>query len=182
MLSTFGSFGDGHPYIAIALELKARGHHPVFATSEFYREKRDSAGIDFHPVRPIVPSYDQPEVLADLMARVVDPKTGSEVVANLIMPHVRDIYDDLDAATEGADLLITHPLPFVGPIIAQKKRLNWISSVLAPASFLSVYDPIVPPQWPSLHRAVTITGENNLRVNAIWHWRQKDIEPSRFGA
>ena len=157
VLSTFGSFGDVHPYIAVALELKARGHHPVFATSEVYREKMDSAGIDFHPVRPILPSYDQPEVLADFIGRAMDPKTGSEVVADMILPHVREIYDDLDAATEGADLLLTHPLPFVGPIIAQKKRLNWISSVLAPASFLSVYDPIVPPQWPSLHRALRLS-------------------------
>lgn len=157
VLSTFGSFGDVHPYVAIALELKARGHHPVFATSEVYREKMDSAGIDFHPVRPIVPSYDQPEVLADFIGRACDPKTGSEVIADMILPHVRDIYDDLDAATEGADLLLTHPLPFVGPIIAQKKRLNWISTVLAPASFLSIYDPIVPPQLPSLHRALRLS-------------------------
>src|ERR1041384_4104557 len=157
VLSTFGSFGDVHPYVAIALELKARGHHPVFATSEVYREKIDSAGIDFHPVRPIVPSFDQPEVLADFIGRAMDPKTGGEVVADMVVPHVRDIYDDLDAATEGADLLLTHPLPFVGPIIAQKKRLNWISTVLAPASFLSVYDPIVPPQWPSLHRALRMS-------------------------
>jgi UDP:flavonoid glycosyltransferase YjiC (YdhE family) len=157
VLSTFGSFGDVHPYIAIALELKARGHHPVFATSEAYREKMDSAGIDFHPVRPIVPSYDQPELLADFIGRAMNPKTGIEVVADMIMPHVRDIYDDLDAATEGADLLLTHPLPFVGPIIAQKKRLSWISSVLAPASFLSVHDPIVPPQWPSLHHALRLS-------------------------
>jgi len=157
VLSTFGSFGDVHPFIAIALELKARGHHPVFATSEVYREKMDSAGIDFHPVRPIVPSYYQPEVLADFIGRACDPKTGTEVIADMILPHVRDIYDDLDAATEGADLLLTHPLPLVGPIIAQKKRLNWISSVLAPFSFLSVYDPIVPPQWPSLHRALRLS-------------------------
>jgi len=87
----------------------------------------------------------------------MDPKKGSEVVADMIVPHLRDIYDDLDAATECADLLITHPFPFVGPIIAQKKRLNWISSVLAPASFLSVYDPVVPPQWPSLHRALRLS-------------------------
>ncbi len=157
VLSTFGSFGDVHPYIAIALELKVRGHHPVIATSEVYREKMDAVGIDFHPVRPDMPSYDQPEVLADLVGRAMDPKTGGEVVADMVVPHLRDIYQDLDAATAGADLLLTHPLPLVGPIIAQKKRLNWISSVLAPASFLSVYDPVVPPQWPSLYHAMRLS-------------------------
>src|ERR1043165_1765615 len=118
VISSFGSFGDVHPYIAIALELKARGHHPVFATSEVYREKMDSAGIDFHPMRPIVPSYYEPELLADFIGRACDPKTGIEVIADMILPHARDMYDDLDAATDGADLLLTHPLPLVGPIIA----------------------------------------------------------------
>jgi hypothetical protein len=87
----------------------------------------------------------------------MDPKTGGEVVADMVVPHLRDIYEDLDAATVGADLLLTHPLPLVGPIIAQKKRLNWISSVLAPASLLSVYDPVVPPQWPSLYHAMRLS-------------------------
>ncbi len=63
VLSTFGSFGDVHPYVAIALELKARGHAPVIATSEVYREKMEARGIEFCPVRPELPSLDQPEEL-----------------------------------------------------------------------------------------------------------------------
>jgi len=157
VLSTFGSFGDIHPYVAIALELKSRGHDPVIATSEIYREKMDAIGLAFHPVRPDMPSYDQPEVVADLVSRAMDPKTGGEVVADMVVPHLRDIYEDLDAATDGADLFLTHPLPLVGPIIAQKKRLNWISSLLAPASFLSVYDPVVPPQWPWLYDVMRLS-------------------------
>ena len=151
VISTFGSFGDIHPYIAIALELKARGHRPLIATSEVYREKMETAGIEFHPVRPDVPSYDHTPELQELVERLMDQKTGPEAIGDLILPHLRDIYADLDAATEDADLLLTHPLPFAGTMIAEKKRLPWVSSVLAPASFLSVYDPIVPPQWPWLY-------------------------------
>lgn len=151
VISTFGSFGDVHPYIAIALELKARGHRPLIATSEVYREKMEAVGIDFHPVRPDVPSYDDTPELQKLVERLMDQKQGPEAVGDLILPHLRDIYSDLDAATEDADLLLTHPLPFAGTMVAEKKRLPWVSSVLAPASFLSVYDPIVPPQWPWLY-------------------------------
>ena len=43
ILTTFGSYGDIHPYMALALELQARGHHPVIATSELYREKMQTA-------------------------------------------------------------------------------------------------------------------------------------------
>jgi len=157
VISTFGSFGDVHPYIAIALELKTRGHVPVIATSEVYREKMEAVGLEFHPVRPDMPSYDQPDELGELVARAMDQKEGPEVVANMVLPHLREIYADLDVATRGADLFLTHPLPLVGPIIAQKKRLPWVSSVLAPASFLSVYDPIVPPQWPWLYKLMRLS-------------------------
>lgn len=119
-----------------------------------------SVGIDFHPVRPEVPTYEESkesEELQKLIERLMDPKKGPEAVGDLIIPHLRDIYADLDAATEDADLLLTHPLPFAGTMIAEKKKLPWVSSVLAPASFLSVYDPIVPPQWPWLYHLMKLS-------------------------
>lgn len=151
VLSTFGSFGDVHPYVAIALELKARGHLPVIATSEVYREKMEAQGIAFHPVRPDLPSYDQPDELARMLEELMDPRQGSERVMQLVLPHLRDIYDDLSAAVADADLLLTHPLPLVGPLVAQIRKLPWVSSVLAPISFFSAYDPPVPPQLPALY-------------------------------
>src|ERR1700752_1866046 len=157
VLSTFGSFGDVHPYVAIALELQARGHSPVLATSELYREKMAAVGIDFHPVRPLMPMPDDPDESRRIVAEVMEPKRGGEIVANMLLPYLRDIYEDLDAATANADLLVTHPLPLVGPIVAQKKSLSWISSVLAPASLLSCHDPVVPPQWPWLYHFMRLS-------------------------
>jgi UDP:flavonoid glycosyltransferase YjiC (YdhE family) len=52
VLATIGSYGDIHPYMAIAMELRARGHQPVIATSELYREKLEAAGLEFAPMRP----------------------------------------------------------------------------------------------------------------------------------
>lgn len=156
VLSTFGSFGDVHPYVAIALELKARGHTPVLATSEVYREKMEAQEIEFYPVRPELPSFDQPEELGKLVEDLMDPREGSERVMQMLLPHLRDIYEDLTAAVEGADLLLTHPLPLVGPIVAQMQRLPWVSSLLAPISFFSAYDPPVPPQFPALYRLMKL--------------------------
>lgn len=157
VLSTFGSFGDIHPYVAIALELKARGHSPVIATSEVYREKMVAAGLEFHPVRPDMPSYDQPEELTKLAADLVDPKGGTEKVIELFTRDLEVVYEDLDAAVAGADLLLTHPLPLVGPIVAQKRGLPWVSSVLAPISFFSAHDPMVPPQMPALYHLLKLS-------------------------
>jgi UDP:flavonoid glycosyltransferase YjiC (YdhE family) len=151
VLSTFGSFGDVHPYIAIALELKARGHSPVMATSEVYREKMDALGLELYTVRPDMPSYDEPEALTRLVAELIKPKGGTEKVIQTLTPHLREVYEDLETAVAGADLLLTHPLPLVGPIVAQKRGLPWVSSVLAPMSFFSAYDPPVLPQVPALY-------------------------------
>lgn len=157
VLSTFGSFGDIHPYIAIAVELKARGHWPVIATSEVYREKMDTLGLEFQPVRPDMPSYDDTEELLKLSAELIDPKAGTERVMKLFTSNPREVYEDLDAAVEGADLLLTHPLPLVGPLVAQKRQMPWVSSVLAPISFFSAYDPPVPPQMPALYHLVRLS-------------------------
>jgi rhamnosyltransferase subunit B len=167
VISTFGSFGDIHPYVAIALELKSRGHSPLIATSEVYREKMEALSIDFHSVRPPMPSYDDTEEIDKVIQDVMNPRDGSEKVMQLLLPHLHDIYNDLDAATEGADLLLTHPLPLLGPVVAQKKRLRWVSSVLAPTSFFSVYDPIVPPQWPGLYKALRLSPWVGRAVMAV---------------
>src|ERR1041384_2329057 len=155
--SNFGSFGDIHPSIAIALELRARGHVRVVATSEVYREKMDALGLELRAVRPVMPSPDKPDEVGRMVEGVMGQKDGPEKVLQLFLPHMRGIYDDLDAATVAADLLLTHPLPLVGPIVAQKKKLRWVSSVLPPASLLSVYDPIVPPQWPALYKLMRLS-------------------------
>jgi UDP:flavonoid glycosyltransferase YjiC (YdhE family) len=152
IISTFGSFGDIHPYVAIALELRARGHTPVIATSEVYREKMDALQLPFHPIRPDMPSYDQPDELSKLAADLINPRSGTGKVMELFLKGLPDVYDDLNAAVAGADLLLTHPLPLVGPIVAQKRGLPWVSSVLAPISLLSAYDPPVPPQLPALYQ------------------------------
>jgi len=43
VFTTWGSLGDLHPYMAVALELRARGHRPVMATMEVYRETIEAA-------------------------------------------------------------------------------------------------------------------------------------------
>jgi UDP:flavonoid glycosyltransferase YjiC (YdhE family) len=143
VLATYGSFGDLHPYLAIARTLQARGHTPVVATSNYYRAKVEALGLAFHAVRP-----DAPDLEADpgLAGRVMEPLRGTEVVVReLVLPFVRQSYEDLTVAAAGADLLVSHPLTFAVRMVAEKQSLPWASSVLAPLSFISAYDPPVPP-------------------------------------
>jgi rhamnosyltransferase subunit B len=68
VLNTFGSLGDLHPYLAIAIELRRRGHEPVIATSEVYRRKILAVRPDIGLV------MDDP----DFIARVWDRRRGGE--------------------------------------------------------------------------------------------------------
>lgn len=146
VLNTFGSFGDLHPYLAIAIELRRRGHAPLIATSEVYREKIAAEGLEFAPVRP-----DVGELLGrpDLLEKLWHPNHGTEyLIRNYLMPRVEESYRDLTAACAGADLLLTHFAAYAGSTVAEVLKLTWLSVALQPSIFLSTYDPpVLPPVW-----------------------------------
>ena len=85
------------------------------------------------------------------IARVMDPIRGADaLVKGILMPSLRADYAALDAAARDVDLIVTHPITFAGPIIAQARALPWVSTVLAPMSFFSPTDvPVLSPA-PSL--------------------------------
>ena len=154
VLNTFGSFGDIHPYVAIGLELKARGHAAIIATSPAYREKIEATGLGFHPIRP---DLTPPEEDLETIIKIMDVRKGGEyIIKELFSPYVRESYEDLQEATRNADLLITHMLTFAGPILAETMGIPWISTVLAPTSFFSAYDPFAPPQSPAVGKLLRI--------------------------
>jgi len=160
VLATFGSYGDLNPFLALALELKRRGHDPVIATAEGYRRDIEGRGLGFAPVRPDLDRGD----LA-LFERALDRVKGPEVIIReIMMPRVRESYADLERASAGADLLLSHSLTYAAPVLAEKKNMIWLSVVLQPLMFLSAEDPSVlaPAPWlavlrplgPAVNRAV----------------------------
>jgi UDP:flavonoid glycosyltransferase YjiC (YdhE family) len=147
VITCWGSHGDLFPYIGLALALQKRGHRPVIATSPGYRDNIEREGIEFVAAGPTVDPGD-----LDLFARVMDPIKGSEVIVReLLMTKLQQTYEELRDAVAGADLLVTHPITFAGPVVADQARLPWLSTVLAPLSFFSAGDPAVLPTAPRLN-------------------------------
>jgi rhamnosyltransferase subunit B len=142
VVTTIGSLGDLHPFVALALELKARGHHPILATCELYRRKIEALGIEFRPIRPDVAAFRDPETLNRLM----DPRHGSaRVVLHFMIPALAETYEDLTSASDGADLIITSPFTFATSLVAEKKQIPWVSTALCPVTIPSAYDPPIIP-------------------------------------
>src|SRR3569623_1779401 len=152
VLSNIGTYGDINPLIALAIELKDRGHTPVMALPEVYRSRIAPVGLIFHPIRPDIDPANN--VLVEM---VYDIKHGTEHgLRNFLFPALRETYDDLlDAATKPApaDLLLFGELNYAGPIVAEVTGIPWASYVLAPLSFFSAFDPPVLPPYPRLARA-----------------------------
>jgi UDP:flavonoid glycosyltransferase YjiC (YdhE family) len=148
VLTTWGSYGDINPYMGLALALRARGHEPVLAAPGYYRSLAEGEGVAFHAVRPEIDPGN-----SEIVARVMHPRHGPEVILReLMLPSVEDAYEDLQQATSGADLLVSHPITFAAPVLAHKTGIPWVSSVLAPISFFSAHDFPVLPFAPFLKR------------------------------
>lgn len=150
VINTWGSFGDVYPYIGLGLALKARQHRPVLAMPEFYRDSVEREGLAFHAVRPGIDPDDR-----ELAARAMHSIRGTaRLFREILVPSIAAAHEDLSAAAAGADLLISHPAALAAPVVADERNLRWVSSVLAPISFFSVTDPIVPPPAPWLYPAL----------------------------
>ncbi len=137
-MTTFGSFGDLHPYVAVGKGLLARGHAVTLATSEFYRAKVEGEGLRFHPLRPDLAEL---RTQAEFMRRVMHPRKGTEyILRHIFIPRVEDTYEDTIAAARDADLIVGHPIAYATPIAAEAARKPWVSVALAPLSLLSAYE------------------------------------------
>jgi UDP:flavonoid glycosyltransferase YjiC (YdhE family) len=156
VFTTFGTLGDVNPLIALALELRRRGHDPVLAVPEMFRSRIEPLGIGFHRIRP-----DQDPTDSRLVAMIYDIKKGTERgLREFLFPAIRESYEDLMAAVRPedgpnssnapADLLVSGELAYAAPIVAEVTGIPWASHVLAPFSFFSAYDPPVLPPYPTL--------------------------------
>jgi rhamnosyltransferase subunit B len=147
VLTTWGSFGDLHPFLALALELKRRGHRPRIATCVLYREKVEGEGIEFAELGPdIGGQLSQPEQVR----RLFHPTRGPEYVLRTMMPALQGQWADVQRCASDAELIVSHSLAFAAHLFAEQKGIPWISVALQPSMFFSVYD---MPRLPQL-RAV----------------------------
>ena len=145
VLTTIGSLGDLHPKLALGLELRRRGHVPVICTWAGYQEKVEGLGLTFKPLRPNVDPTDR-----ELLRRTMDAAKGPEtVIRDIIFPSLRDMYDDLAAACDGADLIVSGEIVYAVPSLVEKTGIKWCSTSLAPMTLFSAEDPNVYPaaEW-----------------------------------
>jgi UDP:flavonoid glycosyltransferase YjiC (YdhE family) len=146
LIATIGSLGDLHPCLALAAELQRRGHQVSISSTRYYRSRVEALGIGFHPLRP-----DWNPTDPELIRQCEDLKKGPEVLyRKMLLPELRNTYEDLLSAARGADLLVAGELVYASPLVAEKLGLRWVSMILSPFSFFSSHDPSVFVNAPGL--------------------------------
>ena len=150
VLNTFGSLGDLHPYIALGIELQKRGHDVLIASNASHRKIVEAEALPFQSIAPDISDFGDE---LTVMRKVMDLKNGPEyAVRKLLLPNLERSYADLFTACHGASLLVSHPMTFAAPIVAEKLRssgMHWVSVAIAPSVLLSAYDPPIfaPAPW-----------------------------------
>ena len=172
VFASLGSLGDLHPLLALASAARARGHTPVIAASTPYREYVEALGFLFCRIRPDLEP--KPASVAHLSHARRGP---GRLLREEVFPRVRETYEDLTAATRGADVLVVGELLYVAPLVAAKLGLPWANVILSPSSFLSAYDPCVLAPAPALH---ALRHFGSWPHRAIFAWGR--VLTSRWGA
>jgi rhamnosyltransferase subunit B len=148
LLTTFGSDGDLLPMVALAQALVERHAAAVVGSSERHREKVESSGVEFVPLRPDMPELGEQSELA---RKLLDPKNGARHIVELIaMRHLSQAYEDTLGAARGCDALVCSALSMATPLVAAKLSIPWASAVYQPMAFMSAYDPPTLPMAPWL--------------------------------
>src|SRR5262249_14894082 len=138
------------------LGLRARGHEVIVATGACYRERVEALGLGFRPLRPDCGWVSDAERMRPLM----DLRWGLlRIGRDVVLPALRDTYEDTFAAAVGADLLVSHALTgYSTRLVSEKTGIRWASTLIVPLGFFSACDPSVLCTMPWLSQKLRFLG------------------------
>lgn len=147
LISSLGSAGDVHPFLAVGAALSQRGHEVLGLFNPHFEARVRAAGLAFEPLGT---SEDFERVLHD-------PKLASERQSGW---HVMRTLVDAAALPEYTralaiirrfkpDLIVHHHISFGTAWAAERLKIPTVVGVLAPLFWLSPHDPSLFRSWPS---------------------------------
>ena len=177
VLATFGSYGDLHPFMALALELKRLGLEPVIATTPTYRDKIEAEGIAFHPVRPS-PEQIQHDIglPVEQFAEKLAQSDLTYFIESSVLPYLAEAYDDCRSVIADADMVVVSTLAIGAMMAAEALGKPTISVALQPLVLMSPEDPPALEQLPFLPMLRRAFGPAAPRlVFALGRWTMRKM-------
>lgn len=139
LLTSWGSHGDLHPFLAVGRGLRARGHQVTLVGHPDWQAETEIAGLRF--VSTGEPSRedfirDHPEVLSMKWGGLVSLHA---LVHRAIAPGFEHILAALRSEAPGHDALVAHHFVFPAPMVAELTGIPWATVSLAPGVVPSAY-------------------------------------------
>lgn len=190
VLTTIGTLGDLHPFIAIALDLQRRGHAPVLAVSEDHIARVRAAGLEAVAVLPSFATVwqrmglDEEDAVAKVMA------SQRVMLEEVILPWLETSTAALDVVCAGADAVVSSQFVFGAAIVAEKRGLPLVTVILQPMAMLSARQPPHTPdfwmmkgepEWPIGWRWNALVYAIARKVMRRRYNRQVDRVRAQFG-
>lgn len=139
LLTSWGSHGDLHPFLALGRGLIARGHQVTLVGHPEWAAETEAAGVRF--VSTGEPSRedfirDHPEVMSMKWGGLVSLHT---LIHKAIAPGFDHTVAALLAEANTHDAIVAHHFTFPAPVVAELTALPWVTVSLAPGVVPSAY-------------------------------------------
>ena len=157
LISSIGSRGDVQPIIALALELRARGHEAKLCVAPNFKEWVESFGLTCLPIGPDLRQLTGGEATKN------PPKPSAEQLRQLAIHTIRAQFPTLMAYAQGCDLILAAgALQLATRSVAQSLKIPYVFAAYCPAVLPSSS---YPPAKMRTHYSPSLSSEAN---SALW--------------
>jgi len=128
LIHTLGSSGDLNPFLALAAELRLRGHHVHFALSPLFAEKAEALGFS------ATIAGEDPQWGSEMMRRMLEAHRTDPVrviFEEALIPAIAPAVKSLEPLVREADLFISHTIQLAAPIVFDRTGVPWVSASAA---------------------------------------------------
>jgi sterol 3beta-glucosyltransferase len=125
VLTNFGTMGDLHPFLALAVELRRHDHQPVLAFSPYFESQVRELDLEFLPVGP-----DLQQAQRDINAAMMRMPESVEEMRDLLAPIMSalpQVYEELSLACVDAEVLISGSAQPVSRMIHEMTGIPFVS-------------------------------------------------------
>jgi vancomycin aglycone glucosyltransferase len=167
LLAAVGTRGDVQPAVALALELRKRGHAVRMCISPNFVDWAKSLGLEALPMG----------VEMRMPARgAFKPPTPEELrrLRESMPDLITDQFETIGAAVDGCDVIVgANAHQYAGPSIAEHNGLGCVTAVYAPVALPS--PELAPPPTPGQAEATHLSIEERWR-NTAKAWNERALE------
>ena len=144
LVHTLGSSGDFNPFLALALELRRRGHEIHFALSPKFTQKAQALGFE------ATVAGEDPDWESDMMRRMLAAHTTAPVsilFKEALIPAIVPATVALEPLVREADLFLSHTIQLAAPAVAQRTGTPWMSASAATLIYETALYPTPSIAW-----------------------------------